>query len=464
MKTRSLRTLALSLLALLPNMDLASARGFGGGGGGFHGGGGMGGGGYRGMGGGMPMGGMNRMGGGMPMGGMGGMNRMGGGMPMGGMNRMGGGMPMGGMNRMGGGMGNLGERGMGNFGGANAGSFGAAMGGRMGEAGRGGFPNAGRPGFGNAAEGGMGAAGRPNEGQLGHFLGLPSEGGMHGLAGGAGALRTPAAAGAMRTSGGEGVAARRAQEGNFGGGIARDGRGLGAYGARDLAARGDLVRDDFRRGDFYSAGWFGRYPGAWFPGRWAYGGYWAAADWGMMCGWYGWGTNAMMSYDYGNNVVYQDNSVYINGQNAGTAEQYYSEVQQQASSGTSAPIDDAKDEWMPLGVFAMSHDQQTKANLVLQLAINRDGIVRGNYTATMADHNLPVHGSLDKKSQRVAWTIGDNAERVFEAGLYDLTKDEVPLLVHFDKDRTEQWQLIRVSDKSGGSDDASQPGASDSKK
>jgi hypothetical protein len=45
---------------------------------------------------------------------------------------------------------------------------------------------------------------------------------------------------------------------------------------------------------------------------------------------------------------------------------------------------------MPLGVFAMTHGDQTIANLILQLAVNKDGVIRGNDTATLTNDTKPV--------------------------------------------------------------------------
>ena len=84
------------------------------------------------------------------------------------------------------------------------------------------------------------------------------------------------------------------------------------------------------------------------------------------------------------------------------------------------------------------------ANLILQLAVNKQGVIRGNYTATLANDTKPVQGSVDKQTQKAAWTIGDNKDNVIEAGIYNLTKDQAPALVHFGKDKTEQWLLVRV--------------------
>jgi hypothetical protein len=56
-----------------------------------------------------------------------------------------------------------------------------------------------------------------------------------------------------------------------------------------------------------------------------------------------------------------------------------------------------------------------------------------------------VHGAVDQQTQRVAFNVGDNHEStVVETGLYNLTKDEAPALMHIGKDRTEQWLLVRM--------------------
>jgi hypothetical protein len=380
--------------------------------------------------GGMHAGGMH--GGGM--GGMGGMRPGGmGGMRPGGTGGMG--MRPGGLSP-GGGIGNIANQ-RPDFGGAGRGGFSPGGGfgnvanqrpdfagaGRAGETGLGqrGFPGEAAGGFGanrsgqRAAGDGSGpfgdrSADRPDRGQLSKFLGLPSDGGLHNFAGNQ---------------------------------IRGDQRGLSRFPDADLQRRGDDVRRDFRGRDFYNADWYRRHPGAWYPRRWAYGNVWTAATWASLGSWFGYGDADYDYYDYGNNVTYQDNSVYMNGQDMGTADQYYQQAQNLASTGTEAQTTDDT-QWLPLGVFAMTHDKQTNANLILQLAVNKEGIIRGNYTATLTNDTKPVQGSVDKKTQRAAWTIGDNTQNVIETGIYNLTKDEAPILVHFGKDKTEQWLLVRV--------------------
>jgi hypothetical protein len=64
----------------------------------------------------------------------------------------------------------------------------------------------------------------------------------------------------------------------------------------------------------------------------------------------------------------------------------------------------------------------------------------------VADNTLPVVGSLDPKTQRLAWSIGDKKDIVFETGLPNLTKEECTLLVHYGKERTDQMILVRLEE------------------
>jgi len=64
---------------------------------------------------------------------------------------------------------------------------------------------------------------------------------------------------------------------------------------------------------------------------------------------------------------------------------------------------------------------------------------------------------VDKKTQRAAWTVGDNKNTVYDTGIYNLTKDEAPLLVHTGKDETQQWLMVRITQKDKDKDKTSSP-------
>ena len=82
------------------------------------------------------------------------------------------------------------------------------------------------------------------------------------------------------------------------------------------------------------------------------------------------------------------------------------------------------DQWLSFGVFALTPADQKQTNLMMQLAVNKQGVLRGNYTDTLTNTTQPIHGFVDKQTQRVAWEVGDNKSTVIETGLYNLTKDE----------------------------------------
>ena len=56
-----------------------------------------------------------------------------------------------------------------------------------------------------------------------------------------------------------------------------------------------------------------------------------------------------------------------------------------------------------------------------------------------------IHGSADRRSQRVVFTIGFKEEILLETGLANLGQDEAPVWVHFTENATTQtWLLARL--------------------
>src|SRR5262249_31952424 len=148
-------------------------------------------------------------------------------------------------------------------------------------------------------------------------------------------------------------------------------------------------------------------------------------------------------YDYGSTIVYQNNNVYVNGDDVGSAAEYAQQAQALAARGQ-ASQPPPKTKWQPLGVFALAQADEKTSNNLFQLALDAEGVIRGNYYDALMDSSVPVYGSVDKKTQRAAWTIGDKKDTVFETGLYNLSKEQTPVLVHFGKDKTQQWLLVRM--------------------
>ncbi len=203
------------------------------------------------------------------------------------------------------------------------------------------------------------------------------------------------------------------------------------------------VRTNYNHWGVYGRGWYTAHPGAWYAAGWATGAAWRAATWNSVGDWLGYASATPVYYDYGNNVTYENNNVYVNGQDEGTTQQYYEQASELAQAGATAEAP-ADGQWLPLGVFALTKPGQSNSVVTIQLAVDKQGVIRGNYTDTKTDKTMVIQGSVDKQTQQVAFTVGDNKSNLIETGLYNLTKDEAPVLIHVGDNKTEQWLLVRL--------------------
>jgi hypothetical protein len=214
-----------------------------------------------------------------------------------------------------------------------------------------------------------------------------------------------------------------------------------------LATRGGYVRTGYAY-PYFGRSWVGAHPLRWAPARWAAASYWATPAWTTVGPWCGI-TAEPIVYDYGSSVVIDDNNVYVNGDTVATSEDYATQAATFADTGREAKVADA-DEWQPLGVFGLVREDATVAQNIFQLGVNKAGVIRGNYYDAVADNTMEVYGSVDPKSQRAAWSVGNNKSVVFETGLGNLTQDQTTVLVHYGKERTEQMLLVRLEEPKDG--------------
>ena len=246
---------------------------------------------------------------------------------------------------------------------------------------------------------------------------------------------------------------------------------------------GGQVRNQWNYGhrhdDWFNRDWWRRHPprpGCWHPWRsvnvnvYRPGVWWVAPTWAATTSWFTWPTTTTVwsqpvAYDYGEggNVTYQDNRVYVNGTEVASADEFAQSAMDLATVEPPASEEEAeKAEWLPLGTFAVSSgEKDVSPDRSVQLAVSRDGIVAGTLYDARTDKSEDVQGSVDRETQRVAVRVGDSDTVVAETGLYDLTLDEAPLLVHFGTERTEEYLLVRLDPPAdadgpdGGGNDAS---------
>jgi hypothetical protein len=186
----------------------------------------------------------------------------------------------------------------------------------------------------------------------------------------------------------------------------------------------------------------------WYP-RWsAHRGpyyWWRSCKWVGLTGWLpGVAWSSPVTYDYGNNIYYQDDDVYVNGKRKYSADEYYQQVRTIAFNEPQGVSE--KSEWMPLGVFALQRPTADSPHAILQLAISKEGAIAGTFYNVATEKTRPIHGTVNKQTQRAAWTVGNGADgkMVMETGAYNLTQDQTQVLVHLGPNNARKWLLVRM--------------------
>lgn len=174
--------------------------------------------------------------------------------------------------------------------------------------------------------------------------------------------------------------------------------------------------------------------------------WWNCPTWGSVGSWfsgYGWNTPNYYGYGPGGNIAFTDGYVYMNEQPIATVAEYAASAA--ALAEVPVPVNpEQATEWLPLGTFALSEGENDKEpTRVIQLAVDKDGIVSGTMTNQETKQTFPIQGRVDKETQRVAFTIGDNKDVVLETGIYNLTQQQTPVLAHGDG-REETYLLLRL--------------------
>ncbi|MCA9269298.1 MAG: hypothetical protein KDA41_12540 [Planctomycetales bacterium] len=147
--------------------------------------------------------------------------------------------------------------------------------------------------------------------------------------------------------------------------------------------------------------------------------------------------------------------MYYGDKQVAAADVYYQQADAIAA-GIPDGLDDAKIEWMPLGVFAVTQEDAVDNGMIVQLAVSKEGIIAGTYYNELSGSERPLEGTVDQKTQRAAWKFADgkNVGVVFETGIYNLTKDETTMLVHFSADKTQTWHMVRLPAPADSADGA----------
>ena len=103
------------------------------------------------------------------------------------------------------------------------------------------------------------------------------------------------------------------------------------------------------------------------------------------------------------------------------------------------------EEWLPLGVFAVSTDEKSPALVMLQLVVDHQGTLRGVYYDSITDTTHNIVGTVDRNTQLAQWQIESSSQVAFQTPLSELTQDAgaLELLVPAGP---QKWHLTRVAE------------------
>lgn len=142
------------------------------------------------------------------------------------------------------------------------------------------------------------------------------------------------------------------------------------------------------------------------------------------------------------------------GQEQGAAATANGVANLSALSSAAAPVE----KWQPLGVYSLVEPGQKSSTTLFQLAINKDGIIKGNYMNQITNERSPLQGALDKKSGQISWYVGNNPTTIFETNFQEIAKKDSKVVVQFGAEQTQQMALIRLpkpSEKTGAGNNQS---------
>jgi hypothetical protein len=184
---------------------------------------------------------------------------------------------------------------------------------------------------------------------------------------------------------------------------------------------------------------------------------WCSAP--RLTSWFSFGWNAPYYWDYGpGEYIYcYDDVIYVNGSWFQPAPVYYDStlvLAQRAPDLT--PEQAVAVEWLPLGVFAVARDGIADYNVLVQLAVTKDGIMGGTVSNQTTGESFPIEGTVDQKTQRAVWTYVDEkgARIVMETSVYNLTQPEATGLIHYGPDDIQVVELVRLEEPSAGAGSA----------
>src|SRR5260221_5044020 len=80
---------------------------------------------------------------------------------------------------------------------------------------------------------------------------------------------------------------------------------------------------------------------------------------------------------------------------------------------------EGSEEWLPMGVWALTQEQKGDAVMFFQLSISKQGVISGAYKNTLTGGSEQIIGSGDCESQLAPLAVGQNCQTGIETRALD---------------------------------------------
>ena len=158
----------------------------------------------------------------------------------------------------------------------------------------------------------------------------------------------------------------------------------------------------------FTADWYAKHPQAWQPAK-SPADWWKNSDVATITAWLGQPVQLVMA---GGTAADSGNAVATAGGTDAGADGLQSVLVLPA--GHQNAVGPADSDWLPLGVFAVvppGTQDTAQAHNYQQLAVDRQGAIKGNFYDTLSGTVQPITGTVDRTSLVASWTVGANGSR-----------------------------------------------------
>lgn len=194
--------------------------------------------------------------------------------------------------------------------------------------------------------------------------------------------------------------------------------------------------NDFQSGPQpFTAAWYADHPTAWQSTH-PHADAWAAATATGVGAWLGWA--AYDANDDGSGVTYYTSNVYEEPADDGDDDVSDDED----STSQSADTQQQAGDWLQLGVYAVASTNGEPASRYLQLAVNRQGEIRGVYYDAISGASQNLTGRIDESTQVAQWSPDSNPQTTFRTKLSELTQSSGTVEVTQPAGQ-QRWRIVR---------------------